>query len=98
MKMGALLSVAQAGPEPPRMIVVTYVPAKSNPNAPVIGLVGKAVTFDTGGVSIKAGRRHGENEIRHGRGRQPCWASCAHRHAEAERQSNLRGSQHGKRH
>src|ERR1700722_631364 len=53
LKMGALLSVAQAGPEPPRVIVVTYVPAKPNPNAPVIGLVGKAVTFDTGGVSIK---------------------------------------------
>jgi leucyl aminopeptidase len=53
LKMGALLSVAQAGPEPPRVIVVTYVPAKANPNAPVIGLVGKAVTFDTGGVSIK---------------------------------------------
>jgi leucyl aminopeptidase len=53
LKMGALLSVAQGGPEPPRMIVITYVPAKPNPNAPVIGLVGKAVTFDTGGISIK---------------------------------------------
>jgi len=53
LKMGALLSVAQGGPEPPRMIVITYVPAKVNPNAPVIGLVGKAVTFDTGGISIK---------------------------------------------
>src|SRR5271163_370311 len=53
LKMGALLSVAQGGPEPPRVIVITYVPPKPNPNAPVIGLVGKAVTFDTGGVSIK---------------------------------------------
>jgi leucyl aminopeptidase len=53
LKMGALLSVAQGGPEPPRMIVITYVPAKANPQAPVIGLVGKAVTFDTGGISIK---------------------------------------------
>ena len=53
LKMGALLSVAQGGPEPPRMIVITYVPAKPNPNAPVTGLVGKAVTFDTGGISIK---------------------------------------------
>src|ERR1700726_3908679 len=53
LKMGALLSVAQGGPEPPRMIVITYVPAKVNPSAPVIGLVGKAVTFDTGGISIK---------------------------------------------
>jgi leucyl aminopeptidase len=53
LKMGALLSVAQGGPEPPRMIVVTYTPANAKPGAPVIGLVGKAVTFDTGGISIK---------------------------------------------
>ena len=53
LKMGALLSVAQGGPEPPRMIVVTYTPANLVPGAPVIGLVGKAVTFDTGGISIK---------------------------------------------
>src|SRR2546425_556292 len=53
LKMGALLSVAQAGPEPPRVMVVTYTPANPKPGAPVIGLVGKAVTFDTGGISIK---------------------------------------------
>ncbi len=53
LKMGALLSVAQGGPEPPRLIVVTYSPATPKPGAPVIGLVGKAVTFDTGGISIK---------------------------------------------
>src|SRR5260370_17882573 len=51
--MGALLSVAQGGPEPPRVMVVTYTPANWKPGAPVIGLVGKAVTFDTGGISIK---------------------------------------------
>ncbi|MGB6684041.1 MAG: leucyl aminopeptidase [Candidatus Acidiferrum sp.] len=53
LKMGALLSVAQGGPEPPRMIVITYTPSNIKPGAPVIGLVGKAVTFDTGGISIK---------------------------------------------
>jgi leucyl aminopeptidase len=53
LKMGALLSVAQGGPEPPRVMVVTYTPANPKPGAPVIGLIGKAVTFDTGGVSIK---------------------------------------------
>src|SRR5712692_4042067 len=53
LKMGALLSVAQGSIEPPRMMVVTYVPANPVPGAPVIGLVGKAVTFDTGGISIK---------------------------------------------
>src|SRR6266852_5989268 len=53
LKMGALLSVAQGGPEPPRVMVVTYTPANPKPGAPVIGLVGTAVTFDTGGISIK---------------------------------------------
>jgi leucyl aminopeptidase len=53
LKMGALLSVAQGSVEPPRMIVITYAPANPKPGAPVVGLVGKAVTFDTGGISIK---------------------------------------------
>jgi leucyl aminopeptidase len=53
LKMGALLSVSQGGPEPPRVMVVTYTPANPKPGAPVIGLIGKAVTFDTGGISIK---------------------------------------------
>jgi leucyl aminopeptidase len=53
LKMGALLSVAQGSIEPPRMIVLTYTPANARPGAPVVGLVGKAVTFDTGGISIK---------------------------------------------
>ena len=53
LKMGALLSVAQGSVEPPRMIVITYTPATARPDSPVIGLVGKAVTFDTGGISIK---------------------------------------------
>ncbi len=53
LKMGALLSVAQGSMEPPRLVVVTYTPARIRPGAPVIGLVGKAVTFDTGGISIK---------------------------------------------
>ena len=53
LKMGALLSVAQGSVEPPRVMVVTYTPANLKQGAPVIGLVGKAVTFDTGGISIK---------------------------------------------
>jgi leucyl aminopeptidase len=53
LKMGALLSVAQGSAEPPRMIVITYTPEKLAPGAPVLGLVGKAITFDTGGISIK---------------------------------------------
>jgi len=53
LKMGALLSVAQGSVEPPRMMIVTYTPEKLDPKAPVLGLVGKAITFDTGGISIK---------------------------------------------
>jgi len=53
LKMGALLSVAQGSIEPPRMMIITYNPPSPRPGAPVIGLIGKAVTFDTGGISIK---------------------------------------------
>jgi leucyl aminopeptidase len=53
LKMGALLSVAQGSAEPPRVMVITYTPKNLKADAPVIGFVGKAVTFDTGGVSIK---------------------------------------------
>jgi leucyl aminopeptidase len=52
LKMGALWAVGQGSEAPPRMIVVRYEPADSAPN-PVIGLVGKGITFDTGGISIK---------------------------------------------
>jgi leucyl aminopeptidase len=53
LKMGALIGVAQGSVEPPRMIVLRYTPKNTNPGGPVLGLVGKAVTFDTGGISIK---------------------------------------------
>ncbi|HEV3253775.1 MAG TPA: leucyl aminopeptidase [Candidatus Acidoferrales bacterium] len=53
LKMGALLGVAQGSVEPPRVIVVRYRPARQREGAPLLGLVGKAVTFDTGGISIK---------------------------------------------
>jgi leucyl aminopeptidase len=53
LKMGALLSVAQGSAEPPRLIAITYTPEQVPVGAPVLGLVGKAVTFDTGGISIK---------------------------------------------
>jgi leucyl aminopeptidase len=52
LKMGAFWSVAQGSDEPPALIVMKYEPAGA-PAKPVIGLVGKGVTFDTGGISIK---------------------------------------------
>jgi leucyl aminopeptidase len=57
LKMGAFWSVSQGSEEPPALIVLKYEPeggaAKNDRGAPVIGLVGKGVTFDTGGISIK---------------------------------------------
>jgi leucyl aminopeptidase len=52
MKMGAFWSVAQGSDEPPALIVMHYEPAGA-PAKPVLGLVGKGITFDTGGISIK---------------------------------------------
>ena len=48
-KMGALMSVAQGSAEEPRFIALEY---KGAEGAPVV-LIGKGVTFDTGGISIK---------------------------------------------
>jgi leucyl aminopeptidase len=54
LKMGAFAAVAQGSPEPPALIVLRYEPASPPPEgAPVLGLVGKGITFDTGGISIK---------------------------------------------
>ena len=54
LKMGALIGVAQGSVEPPRVIVVRYVPDSDRRRAVRCwDLVGKAVTFDTGGISIK---------------------------------------------
>jgi leucyl aminopeptidase len=52
LKMGAFWSVAQGSDEPPALIVMRYEPAGA-PDKPVLGLVGKGITFDTGGISIK---------------------------------------------
>jgi leucyl aminopeptidase len=53
LKMGALLGVAQGSDEPPRVIVLRYTPSQARRGGRALGLVGKAVTFDTGGISIK---------------------------------------------
>lgn len=51
--MGALLGVAQGSAEPPALIVIRYKPAGVPVSNDHLGLVGKGVTFDTGGISIK---------------------------------------------
>jgi len=52
LKMGAFWSVSQGSAEPPALIVLKYEP-EGVTDAPVVGLVGKGITFDTGGISIK---------------------------------------------
>lgn len=49
--MGAFASVAQGSAEEPRLIELRYNGAGAN--GPTLGFVGKAVTFDTGGISLK---------------------------------------------
>jgi leucyl aminopeptidase len=51
--MGALLGVAQGSAEPPALIVIRYKPANAPRTKDHLGLIGKGVTFDTGGISIK---------------------------------------------
>ena len=51
--MGALLGVAQGSAEPPALIVIRYKPANAPASKDHLGLIGKGVTFDTGGISIK---------------------------------------------
>jgi leucyl aminopeptidase len=50
-KMGCFLAVTQGSAEPPRFIVMEYKGPKA-PKAPIV-LVGKGITFDTGGISLK---------------------------------------------
>ncbi|MDB5988832.1 MAG: leucyl aminopeptidase [Herbaspirillum sp.] len=51
LKMGSLLSVSNGSDEPPKFIVLKHMGGKTK-DAPVV-LVGKGITFDTGGISIK---------------------------------------------
>ncbi len=50
LKMGSYLSVANGSAQPPKFIVLTY---RGAGNGRPIALVGKGITFDTGGISIK---------------------------------------------
>ena len=52
-KMGALLAVGMGSNTPPRLLVLDYHPPVKGKKLRHIGLVGKGVTFDTGGISLK---------------------------------------------
>ena len=56
--MGCLLGVSQGSVEPPRFIIFKYA-GNASDTAPIV-LVGKGVTFDSGGISIKGGSRMDE--------------------------------------
>ena len=54
MKMGGLLAVNQGSAQEPRFIVLEYTPARAKKT---VCLVGKGITFDSGGISIKPSER-----------------------------------------
>jgi leucyl aminopeptidase len=51
--MGGILAVGSGSKTPPRLIVVKYAPRGKAKRLPTVALVGKAITFDSGGISIK---------------------------------------------
>jgi leucyl aminopeptidase len=53
LKMGSLLSVTNGSDEPPKFIILKHLGGKSK-DAPIV-LVGKGITFDSGGISLKPG-------------------------------------------
>lgn len=54
--MGSLLGVARGSEEPPKLLIMKYEPAKSRGKKNgLLALVGKGVTFDSGGISLKPG-------------------------------------------
>ena len=56
MGMGSLMSVSIGSEQPAKMIVLRYTPAKSTgKKGELLALVGKGITFDTGGISLKPG-------------------------------------------
>ena len=52
MGMGAFMGVAQGSDEPAKLIILTYEGDPANPGNN-LGLIGKGITFDTGGISLK---------------------------------------------
>jgi leucyl aminopeptidase len=56
--MGAFAAVAQGSDQEPALITLRYrPPAFAGAQPPVLGLVGKAITFDSGGISLKPGAK-----------------------------------------
>ena len=62
-RLGGVLGVGQGSEQTPRFLKMTYAPAGARAKA--LALVGKGVVFDSGGLSLKTGARHGDDEDRH---------------------------------
>ena len=67
-KLGGVLGVGQGSTQTPRFLKLTYKPAGARGKP--LAFVGKGVVFDSGGLSLKTGARHGDHEERHV-GRRP---------------------------
>src|SRR4029077_20429029 len=53
--MGSLLGVSRGSDEPPKLIVMKYEPKRAKRGKKLLALVGKGITFDSGGISLKPG-------------------------------------------
>ena len=73
--MGAFASVARGSVEPPVLITLRYEPG--NAAGPVLGFVGKAVTFDAGGISIKPALKMSEMKFDMSGGAAVLYATAA---------------------
>jgi len=60
MKMGALLGVSAGSRQPAKLIHLVYKPKKKKSGAKKIAIVGKGLTFDAGGISLKPGAKMDE--------------------------------------
>lgn len=64
LDLGAFLAVAQGSAREPQFIIMEYTPENPGNNTKHIGLVGKGITFDTGGLNIKtAGMLHMKSDM-----------------------------------
>ncbi len=58
--MGGLLGVGKGSDNPPRFIIIDYKPSVQRKKTKTVALVGKGVTFDSGGISIKPAQEMGD--------------------------------------
>ena len=89
--MGAFAAVAQGSHAEPRLIVLRYTGGGGGPH---LGFVGKAVTFDTGGISIKPSGEDAGDEVRHVRWRHRDRVDGGDRGAGPARHDHRRGAVH----